>query len=114
MSILCAGWIQNLDVCTQKCNTGLMSTKTLPVTEARKKLTDLVDKASSRLDEYVITVKGKPKAVLMSSVEFDGWKETNEILSDPELVKSIKEGEAEIATGKGIPWEQAKQDLDLD
>lgn len=91
-----------------------MSTKTLPVTEARKKLTDLVDKASSRLDEYVITVKGKPKAVLMSSVEFDGWKETNEILSDPELVKAIKEGEAEIATGKGIPWEQAKQDLDLD
>lgn len=91
-----------------------MSIKTLPVTEARKKLTDLVDKASSQLDEYVITVKGKPKAVLISSEEFEGWKETNEILSNPGLVKAIKEGETQISDGQGLPWEEVKKDLDLD
>ena len=69
-----------------------MSTKTLPVTEARKKLTDLVDKAASQLDEYVITVKGRPKAVLMSSDEFEGWKETIAIRSDLPLMQEIKEG----------------------
>ncbi len=88
-----------------------MSIKTLPVTEARKHLTDLVDKASSQLDEYVITVKGKPKAVLMSSVEFEGWKETNEILSDPELVKAIKEGEDDIKSGRVITLEDLKREL---
>ena len=88
-----------------------MPTKTLPVTEARKKLTDLVDKAASQLDEYVITVKGKPKAVLMSSAEFQGWKETNEILSDPELVKAIKEGEEDIKAGRVVTLEDLKKEL---
>ena len=88
-----------------------MSTKTLPVTEARKKLTDLVDKAASQLDEYVITVKGRPKAVLMSSDEFEGWKETNEILSNPELVKAIKEGEEDIKAGRVVTLEDLKKEL---
>ena len=90
-----------------------MATKTLPVTEARKKLTTLVDKAAKQLDEYVITVKGKPKAVIMSSEEFESWKETNEILADSALVKAIREGETELAEGKGVPWEEAKKQLNL-
>ena len=90
-----------------------MSTKTLPVTEARKKLTALVNKAASQLDEYVITVKGKPKAVLMSSDEVDGWKETNEILSDPELVKAIKEGEEDIKAGRIITLADLKKELSV-
>lgn len=90
-----------------------MSTKTLPVTEARKKLTGLVDKVAKQLDEYVITVKGKPKAVLMSSDEFESWKETNEILADSELVKALKEGEKELIKGRGISWENAKKQLNL-
>ena len=88
-----------------------MSTKTLPVTEARKKLTALVDKAAKQLDEYIITVKGKPKAVLMSSDEFEGWKETNEILSDPELVKAIKRGEDDIKAGRIVTLEDLKKQL---
>jgi antitoxin YefM len=88
-----------------------MSTKTLPVTEARKNLTDLVGKASSQLDEYIITVKGKPKAVLISSVEFEGWKETNEILSNPKLVKAIHEGEEDIKAGRIVTLEGLKKEL---
>ena len=90
-----------------------MATKTLPITEAREKLTDLVDKASSQLEEYIITVKGRPKAVLMSSEEFESWKETMEILADKELVKAIRGGEKELAEGKGILWEEAKKQLNL-
>ena len=90
-----------------------MYTRTLPVTEARKKLTGLVDKVAKQLDEYVITVKGKPKAVLMSSDEFESWKETNEILADSELVKALKEGEKELIKGRGISWENAKKQLNL-
>lgn len=89
-------------------------TKTLPITEARANLTDLVDRASKRLDEFVITVNGKPAAVLMSADEYEGWKETNEILADPGLMKAIRQGEKEIAEGKGISWEEVKKELGWD
>lgn len=88
--------------------------KTLPITDARKNLTKLVDKASKQLDEYVITVNGVPAAVLMSVSEYESWKETMEILSDPELMKAIKEGEEDIKKGRVYDWEKVKKELNLD
>lgn len=88
--------------------------KTLPISKAREELTTLVDKANRLLDEYIITVNGSPAAVIMSAQEYESWKETTEILSDPELVKAIKQGEAEIERGEGIDWEVAKKELGLD
>ena len=86
-------------------------TKTLPITQAREELTDLVRNASKYLDEYVITVNGTPAAVIISAEEYESWKETIEILSDPSLVKAIRQGEKEIDEGKGIPWEKFKKQL---
>ncbi len=88
--------------------------KTLPITEARENLTTLVDKANKLLDEYIITVNGKPTAILMSIQEYESWKETTEIMSDPGLMKAIRQGEKEIDEGKGIPWEEVKKELGLD
>ena len=87
--------------------------QTLPITKARENLTDLVDKASKKLDEYIITVNGTPQAVLISVAEYESWKETNEILSDPGLMKAIKEGEEDIKVGRVYDWEDVKRDLGL-
>lgn len=87
---------------------------TLPITKAREELPKLVDNANKKLDEYIITVNGSPAAVLMSVAEYESWKETIEILSDPKLMKSIREGEKEIDEGKGIPWEDVKKELSWD
>lgn len=46
-------------------------TKTLPITEARQDLTMLVDRVKRRLDEYIITVHGKPAAVVVSVEKFE-------------------------------------------
>lgn len=86
-------------------------TKTLPITKAREELTTLVENANKRLDEYVITVNGVPAAVIISAAEYESWKETNDIMSDPELLKAIKKGEKELREGKGIPWEEVKKEL---
>ena len=86
-------------------------THTLPITKARENLTKLVNNASKRLDEYVITVNGSPAAVLISVAEYESWKETNEIMSDPQLMKDIRQGEKELDEGQGIPWEKAKKEL---
>lgn len=89
-------------------------TKTLPITEARANLTTLISRANKLLDEYIITVKGKPAAVIMSAQEYESWKETNAILADVGLMKAIRQGEKEINEGKGIPWEDAKKELGLE
>ena len=86
-------------------------TKTLPITKAREDFTRIVDRASRLLEEYIITVKGRPEAVLMSHDEFESWKETIDIISDPELVKSIVKGEKDLREGKYITLEDIKKEL---
>lgn len=88
--------------------------KTLPITKARESLTTLVDRASRLLEEYIITVKGKPEAVLMSHEEFESWRETIDILSDPELVKSIRKGEKDLKEGRYTSLEELKRELKMD
>ena len=103
---------QQLTFCTELCKIKNMI-QTLPITKAREDLTTLVDNARLRLDEYIITVNGYPAAVLMSAAEFESWKETLEILSDPKLMKAIKEGEEDFKKGRYITFEQLKKDLKL-
>lgn len=88
-------------------------THTLSITKAREQLTTLVENVNKKFEEYVITVNGLPAAVLISSEEYESWKETNDILSDPALVKAINQGEKELKAGKGIPWEKVKKELGL-
>lgn len=80
-------------------------TKTLSITKAREELTALVNNVQEKLDEYVITVNGSPAAVLMSTAEYESWKETMDILSDPQLMKAIKQGEEDIKNGRVYDWE---------
>ncbi len=87
--------------------------KTLPITKARNELPDLVDRADKRLDEYIITVNGVPKAVLMSADQYESWKETDEILSDSEIMKGIREGEEDVKKGRVYDWEEVKRELKL-
>ena len=88
--------------------------KTLPITKARESLTTLVDRASRLLEEYIITVKGKPEAVIMSHEEFESWRETIDILSDPELVTSIRKGEKDLKEGRYTSLEELKKELKVD
>ena len=87
--------------------------KTLPISAARKDLTSLVSNASKKLDEFVITVNGFPAAVLMSAKEYESWKETLEILSDPILMKAIRQGEEDVKKGRVYDWEEVKKELKI-
>ena len=89
-------------------------TRIIPITKARDELTTLVANAQKKLEDYTITVNGTPAAVLMSYEEFEARRETDEILADKKLMKSIRQGEKELAEGKGMPWEEVKKELGLD
>ena len=66
-----------------------MPIRTVPVTEAKAKLLELVSGVNERDDEVIITKKGKPAAVLISVEEFESLKETVSLLTNPELMKQI-------------------------
>lgn len=91
----------------------LLMIKTLPITKARDNFPDIVDRADRLLDEYVITVNGEPKAVLMSVHELESLKETLEIISNPKLMKNLREADNDVEKKNYIPWEDAKKELNL-
>jgi len=88
--------------------------KTLPITEVRNNLPKLVDNAQKKLDEYVITVNGKPAAILISNDEYESLKETLEIMSDPKLMKNIREAEEDVKAGRVYDWDEVKKELGWD
>ena len=66
--------------------------KTLSVSEAKMKLSSLVETVRNTDEEIVITKNGSPAAVLVSSDEFESWKETIAIRSDSSLMAEIQKG----------------------
>ena len=66
--------------------------KILSLSEAKMKLSELVENVFSTDEEVVITKNGRPSAVLVSPDEFEGWKETLEIRSDPGFMEEIRKG----------------------
>jgi prevent-host-death family protein len=66
--------------------------KTLSLSEAKMKLSELIENVHSTDEEIVITKNGRPSAVLVSPDEFDSWKETVDIKSDVDLMNEIKKG----------------------
>jgi prevent-host-death family protein len=66
--------------------------KTLSLSEAKMKLSELVENVCATDEEVIITKNGRPSAVLVSPDEFEGWKETMEIKSDAELMAEIRKG----------------------
>ena len=66
--------------------------KTLSLSEAKMKLSGLIDAISSTDEEVVITRNGRPAAVLISPDEFESMRETIAIRSDSEIMDEIKKG----------------------
>jgi antitoxin YefM len=65
---------------------------TIPVSEAKMKLSALVESVKETDEEIVITKNGRPVAVLVSPDEFESWRETIKVRSDSDLMEEIKKG----------------------
>lgn len=81
--------------------------KILPISEVKARLPELVNGVAEREEEIVVTRNGKPAAMLVSYAEYERLKETLDVLSDPELMRQIRQSEADIAAGKkGLSFEE--------
>jgi len=71
--------------------------KTLSLSEAKMKLSELIENVYSTDEEITITKNGRPAAVLISPEEFENLKETVEIKSNHDLMNEIKNGLAALS-----------------
>ena len=74
--------------------------KTLSLSEAKMKLSALVEEVRGTDEGIVITRNGIPVAVLVSPDEFESWRETLAIRLDEESLTEIREGLAALAEGR--------------
>ncbi len=82
-----------------------MST-TLPISEVKARLPELVTGVEEREEEVVVTRNGRPAAILVNVQEYERLKETLEILSDPALLQQITQSRAFYRAGKkGLGFE---------
>ena len=66
--------------------------KTLPLSEVKTKLSELIDAIERRDEVVTITRKGKPVAIILSKDEYEGWQETVDIMRDVKFIKEIRRG----------------------
>ena len=66
--------------------------KALSVSEAKMKLSGLIDTVNATDEEIMITKNGRPAAVLVSPEGFESLKETVAVRSDSSLMEEIKKG----------------------
>ena len=74
--------------------------KTLPLSEVKMKLSALVDRVEAMDEEVVITRNGRPAAVLVSPDEYESWKETVAVKSQPGLIDEIRSGLQQLKSRK--------------
>jgi antitoxin YefM len=72
----------------------------VPLAEVKNRLSEVVERLEREHGRVVITKHGRPAAVMLSLDDLESLEETLEILSDPALMKSIQEAEADVADGR--------------
>ena len=81
--------------------------KTLSLSEVKTRLPELVAGVDEREEEVVVTKNGRPAAILINIQEYERLKETLDVLSDPALLKQIRQSEAFYQAGKkGLTFEE--------
>lgn len=87
--------------------------KDIPITEVRDELTSLPEQLTQTHETVTVTRRGKPVLAIMPWEEYEALVETLDVLSDPELMATLRQSLKEVKQGKLIPWEQAKRKLGL-
>ncbi len=86
---------------------------TIAISDFRANLPNLINQVNEGLKRFIVTVSGRPKAVVISIDELESLEETAEILSIPGALESIKKSQEEIHKGKFTTLEQVKKKYNL-
>lgn len=82
--------------------------KSVPLSEAKDKLSALIDEADRTHEIVQITRHGRPAAVLMSADDLESLRETLFWLQQPGLREDIAQGEREYEEGHALTGDQLR------
>lgn len=74
----------------------------MSISDVRAHLPNIVSKVDKYMERVVITVKGQPKATLISSEELESLEETAEILTIPNVKKDIEKSRKQFKKGQFV------------
>lgn len=82
--------------------------KTVPLSEAKDKLSALIDEAESTHEIVQITKHGRPAAVLMSADDLESLRETLFWLQQPGIREDLAAGEIELSADETLSGQQLR------
>ena len=85
----------------------------VPFTEARARLTELLDDVESRHEHVVVTRNGHPVAVVISTAEWEALEESLEILQDDETLAALRESDEDVREGRLFSLDEVRRELGL-
>jgi prevent-host-death family protein len=81
--------------------------RTLPISEVKSHLPELLTSVEECEEEVVVTRKGRPAAVLVNFMEYERLKGTVDVLSDADLMRQIRKSRRHFAAGgKGVAFDE--------
>ncbi len=87
--------------------------KSVPLSEAKDKLSALVDEADTTHEIIQITRHGRVAAVLMSADDLESLNETLHALRAPGLVDELQQADADFAAGNTVSGEDLRRRFGL-
>jgi antitoxin YefM len=77
----------------------MMPADHVPLAEVKNRLSEVVERLEREHGRVVITKHGRPAAVMLSLEDLESLEETLAVLSDPTLLATLREADAEVAAG---------------
>jgi antitoxin YefM len=77
-----------------------MGTQIITASKLRSQILKLVKELDKAPDQYIITHNGEPAATLMSYGEYRSLLATLDVITDPQLVKNIRESRDDKRHGR--------------
>lgn len=91
--------------------TRIMVMTTIPLADAKARLSAVLDEVRDTHERVVITRNGRPEAVLMAVSDLQALEETLNLLSTPGALEQIRQAEADIAAGEAIDAAELQRQL---
>jgi len=79
------------------------------ISDLRLNLPSLIKQVNKGFKRIIITVSGKPKAVVLSFDELESLEETSEIFFISQVAKSIEKSKEQIKKGQYITLDQLEE-----
>jgi antitoxin YefM len=86
---------------------------TVPLSEAKDRLSALVEAAETTHEIVTITRHGREAAVLMAKADLDSLHETIFWLSQPGVREDVEEGRRELAEGRTVAASDLRREYGL-